>query len=140
MNKIRKRCVICIALITLILTGCSIGNDRLSEAFDKESLKQSAEKVIQSVNENDYDSFVENADSTFMSAITEEVFVAQVVGYIKQKGKFVSFGNEVVVGQKDDKTGVEYGVAVIVAEYEEEQAQFTVSFTQEMKLAGIWVK
>ena len=53
---------------------------------------------------------------------------------------FEAFDKEAVTGNTDQDTDQEYAVAVIKVQYEKRKAQFTISFDEDMKVGGFFIK
>ena len=127
-------------LLLVLSTGCMNKSTKLAEGFDAEELKKASEQVVDQVNKNDYDSFINDAGDEVAESISQEKFENEVVAYANSKGAFQSNGKQAVIGKKYEKTGEDCGVVVMAAEYENGTIQYTISFTKEMKLNGLWLK
>lgn len=127
-------------LLLVLSTGCMNKSTKLAEGFDAEELKKASEQVVDQVNKNDYDSFINDAGDEVAESISQEIFENEVVAYANSKGAFQSYGKQAVIGKKYEKTGEDCGVVVMAAEYENGTIQYTISFTKEMKLNGLWLK
>ena len=127
-------------LLLVLSTGCMNKSTKLAEGFDAEELKKASEQVVDQVNKNDYDSFINDAGDEVAESISQEKFENEVVAYANSKGAFQSYGKRAVIGKKYEKTGEDCGVVVMAAEYENGTIQYTISFTKEMKLNGLWLK
>jgi len=55
-------------------------------------------------------------------------------------GTFEEVSNISVAGSTDKTSGEEFAVAVVKAKYEIRSFTYTISFTKEMKLAGLYYK
>lgn len=127
-------------LLLVLSTGCMNKSTKLAEGFDAEELKKASEQVVDQVNKNDYDSFINDAGDEVAESISRAKFENEVVAYVNSKGAFQSYGKQAVIGKKYEKTGEDCGVVVMAAEYENGTIQYTISFTKEMKLNGLWLK
>lgn len=132
--------LIILTMMCLTLGGCSGGSTKLAEGFDEAVLKTEAEALVQAINDNNYEEFIKKADDTMKGAIPQESFESKVVEYAKSKGTFDSIDKEVVVGQKDEKSGTEFGVVVVVAKYSDGNIQYTISYDKDMNLVGFYLK
>lgn len=136
-----KRCIAILLMVTgmaFLLTGCGAG--KLSDAFDKDTVKETAEQAIESINAGDYDSVCAMLSDVLKDTLTVDDLKSGVDKTIGDAGAFVEFKNEVIFGQKDKSTGEDAAVAVIVAKYENKKATYTISFDTDMKMIGIYMK
>ena len=140
MKKRIRRILLCMFILAALLTGCA-GSQRLSDQFDEEEVQKAAEEVIVALNNGEVDALVEEKWSAIMkNALDEEGVKEQIVPVIEELGEFESFDQEAVTGGKDADTEQEFAVAVIKAKYEKRKAQFTISFDENMKVAGFFIK
>ncbi|WP_283606570.1 DUF3887 domain-containing protein [Faecalispora anaeroviscerum] len=127
--------VLCLAL----LTACNAGQKKLSTDFDQDKVKEAASKVITAVNEQDGDALRKISDDTMKSALTDDALAA-VYKTIGEGGAFQEIKDVNIAGATDKDTKVEYAVAVARAQYEKKAFIYTISFTKDMKLAGLYYK
>lgn len=135
--------LLCTVMIFLSACGVGIGGkgSKLSEKFDEASVIKEAKVVIDYVNAGDYQTLEESMWSTVMkqNAPASEIEKA-VKPILDDLGAFESYAKEAVTGQKDKDTEQEFAVAVILAKYEKRKAQFTISFDEDMKVIGFFIK
>lgn len=123
-----------------LLSGCA-GSQRLSDKFDEAEVKAAAEEVIETLNTGEVETLVEEKWSAMMkSALDAEGVKDQILPIIEELGEFEEFDKEAVTGGKDADTEQEYAVAVIKTKYEKRKAQFTISFDEDMKVVGFYIK
>lgn len=140
MRKRMLKMGVCMFVLVSLLFGCS-GSQRLSDQFDEEEVKKAAEEVIETLNSGDIDALVDERWSAVMkSALDEDGIKDQILPIIEELGEFEGFDQEAVTGGKDADTEQEFAVAVIKAKYEKRKAQFTISFDEDMKVAGFFIK
>lgn len=140
MKKRIIRTMVCMLMLVTLLTGCAQGHS-LSEKFDETLVKEEAENVIKALNNGEVDSLVEGKwNATMKSAIDAEGVKDQIIPIIEELGEFEDFDKEAVTGAKDPDTEQEFAVAVIKAKYEKRKAQFTISFDEDMKVGGFYIK
>lgn len=125
--------VICFTL----LLGCS--SPKLSEDFNEEEVKEAVEDVISYLNNKDSEAILEISTVAVKNAFTEEV-MEQVFEAIDEGGEFEEIEEISVGGQKDKDTEEEFAVAVAKAKYENKKFVYTITFTKQMKLAGLYYK
>ncbi len=129
-----------VVLTAALLYGCG-SSQKLSEKFDAEEVKKAAEEVIGLVNEGDFDTLAEEKWNTIMqTSLDADTMAAQVEPVVEELGEFQSFDKEAVVGETDKETEQEFAVAVIRVQYEKRKAQYTISFDEDMKVGGFYIK
>lgn len=136
----RKKCVLVLAMLVMAagLTAC--GAQKLGDAFDEAAVKETAETIIGYINEDDIEGFCNVQMSEKMQEVTTVESMTEVFDqYIKDRGAFVEYKNNVVVGSTDDN-GNECAVAVLVAKYENQTVNYTISFDADMNMIGFYLK
>lgn len=140
MKKKRNRMMLCMLLLAGMLFGCA-GSRRLSDEFDEAEVKEAAEKVIETLNGKEVETLVdEHWNAVMKNAVDAEMLKEQILPIVEELGEFEGFDKEAVTGSKDPDTEQEFAVAVIKAKYEKRKAQFTISFDEDMKVAGFFIK
>lgn len=129
-----------IFMLAGILAGCG-GNQKLSDKFDEGEVKEAAREVIEILNDGDVDTLVDEKWNTVMkSMVSKELLKDEVLPIIKELGAFEEFDREAVTGSRDRDTEQDFAVAVVKVKYEKRKAQFTISFDEDMKVGGFFVK
>ncbi|MCI9023611.1 MAG: DUF3887 domain-containing protein [Dorea sp.] len=127
-------------LLAGVLTACA-GSRKLSDKFDEAEVKAAAEEVIEILNEGDVDTLVDEKWNTVMkSMVGKDVLTGEILPIVGELGAFEAFDKEAVTGNTDQDTDQEYAVAVIKVQYEKRKAQFTISFDEDMKVGGFFIK
>ena len=72
--------------------------------------------------------------------ITEDQIRAGIEGTIEPLGDFEKISGTTLSGQKDKDTGTEYALAIVMAQFSDGRAQFTISFDTEMNCIGFYIK
>lgn len=140
MKKKRNRMMLCMLLLAGLLFGCA-GSRRLSDKFDEAEVKEAAEKVIETLNSKEVETLVdEHWNAVMKNAVDAEMLKEQILPIVEELGEFEGFDKEAVTGSQDPDTEQEFAVAVIKANYEKRKAQFTISFDEDMKVAGFFIK
>ena len=122
------------------MTACA-GSRKLSDKFDEAEVKAAAEEVIEILNEGDVDTLVDEKWNTVMkSMVGKDVLTGEILPIVGELGAFEAFDKEAVTGNTDQDTDQEYAVAVIKVQYEKRKAQFTISFDEDMKVGGFFIK
>lgn len=140
MNMNKKGFSILLVLLTLaaVLTGCA--SNKLSDDYDEDEVKAKAEEVVNLVNARDYEAVIELIPEELRAELTVEGLKTAWDERLTECGEFSKFSKEVILGQTMKDTGEELAVAVIVADYENDKAQFTLSFNKDMALVGCYMK
>ena len=125
--------VICFVL----LSGCS--SPKLSSDFDEDTVKKAAEDVISMINNKDSEGLREISTVQVKNAFTDEL-LGDVYEAIDEGGNFEQVQDMSIAGTKDKSSGEEFAVAVVKAKYEIKTFTYTISFTKQMKLAGLYYK
>ena len=129
-----------IFMLAGILAGCG-GNQKRSDKFDEGEVKEAAREVIEILNDGDVDTLVDEKWNTVMkSMVGKELLKDEVLPIIEELGAFEEFDREAVTGSRDRDTEQDFAVAVVKVKYEKRKAQFTISFDEDMKVAGFFVK
>lgn len=68
------------------------------------------------------------------------MLTGEILPIVEELGAFEAFDKEAVTGNTDQDTDQEYAVAVIKVQYEKRKAQFTISFDEDMKVGGFFIK
>ncbi len=144
MRKRRMRRIMGVFLLAGMLAGAGAGcagEQKLSDQFDEAEVKSQAEEVIRLLNDGEVNTLVDDEWNTMLkSALDKDAVRTQVLPIIEELGAFESFDKEAVTGGKDPDTEQEYAVAVVKAQYEKRKAQFTISFDEDMKVGGFYIK
>lgn len=120
-----------------LLVACK--STKLSEDFDEAEVKKATEQVITYINNKDSEALLEISTVAVKNAFTPEV-LDQVFEAIGEGGAFEEI-EDISVGQDKDKaTEEEFAVAIAKAKYEHKNFIYTISFTKQMKLAGLFYK
>ena len=124
METKRAMHMICIMILAVMLTGCA-GKQKLSDKFDEAEVKAAAEEVIEILNEGDIDTLVDQKWNSVMKSMAgKEMMTEQVLPIVEELGAFEEFDKE----------------AVVKVKYEKRKAQFTISFDEDMKVGGFYIK
>ena len=104
-------------------------------------MKEAAKNIIETLNSGEVEALVdEQWNAVMKGAVDSEMLEDQILPIVEELGEFEGFDKEAVTGSKDPDTEQEFAVAVIKAKYEKRKAQFTISFDEDMKVAGFFIK
>jgi len=129
--------VLAAVMCLVLLAGC--GSTKLSEDFNEVEVKSAAENVIVLINSQDSESLEKICTVQMREALTDDVW-EQIYEAIGEGGTFEQVSDMSVAGSVDKSSGEEYAVVVVKAKYELKTFTYTISFTKQMKLAGLYYK
>jgi hypothetical protein len=137
--KIRSCCATILSAVVCMafLAGCS--DMKLSKDFNEEEVRSAAENVIDLINNQDSEGLRAICNMQVRDALTDEV-LAQIYEAISEGGSFEQIKEMSVAGKKDPSSEEEFAVVVVRAKYEIKTFTYTISFTKQMKLAGLFYK
>ena len=125
--------VMCCAL----LAGCA--GQELSGDFNKEEVRKATEQVITLINDQDSEGIRELSTVRMRDALTDDV-LKQIYEAIGEGGRFETIEDMSMAGTTDSSSGEEFAVVVARAKYQIKTFTFTISFTKQMKLAGLYYR
>lgn len=109
-----------------------------SSTFVKEQVEARVEEVINLLDDGAYDTLAENATEQMAGVLNDEDMDAakQLVG--DDWGARVELG--MIYMQEVEQQGVHYVITQVAASYENVTVTYTITFDENMKLAGIYMK
>jgi len=119
------------------MNGCD--SRKLSGDFDEDEVKKAAENVIALINNQDSDGLKEICTVQMKGVLTDDT-MKKVFESISEGGNFVKVEGMSVAGITDKASEEEFAVVVAKAKYEIKTFTFTISFTKQMKLAGLYYR
>lgn len=129
--------MITIIALMLLTTGCA---SKLSEKFDEGEVQKKAEEIAELSCTGEISKAYGMLSEMMKAQITEEQIRAGIEGTIEPLGDFEKISGTNVSGQKDKDTGTEYALAIVMAQFSDGKAQFTISFDTEMNCIGFYIK
>ena len=138
----KKKIGLGFALLLTVITLAACGrSNKLSEKFDEAEVQAAAEKLVDYINADDVEGFCsvpmsEEMKETMTPEYTKSVFDQ----YIGNRGAFVEYKSNTVVGATRQGTGEECAAAVVVAKYENQKVTYTISYDVDMNLIGFYLK
>lgn len=126
-----------IMVIGTMLGGC--GSAKLADIYDSETVESTAKQAVDALNEEDYDSVTAMVRSDLQESLSAEVLSDALAKSCPDKGAFNEYKDAAVVGQKN-KAGDDIAVAVVIAAYENQKVQYTISFDENMEIVGFYMK
>ena len=74
------------------------------------------------------------------SMVSKEIMDGQILPIVEELGAFEEFDKEAVTGSRDKDTEQEFAVAVVMVKYEKRKAKYTITFDEDMKVGGFYIK
>jgi len=125
--------VLCFAL----MAGC-VGQ-QLSGDFNEAEVRKAAENVITLINDQDSEGLRDLCTVRLRDALTDDV-LKKMFEAIGEGGQFEKIEDMSVAGTTDSSSGEEFAVVVARAKYEIKTFTYTITFTKQMKLAGLYYR
>ncbi|MGL5802679.1 MAG: DUF3887 domain-containing protein [Cetobacterium sp.] len=121
-------------LVAPILFMVSCGQAQLSDKYNETKLKEISTEIITEINAGDFKAIQEKSSNELKEALSEEklkeVFepINEKVGSFKEVEKFIA----------NEKDGI--AITKTITKFEKGKAQFTLSYNEDYKLVGLYVK
>ena len=120
------------------LTGCQ---GKLSKNFDKQQVTDKAQEMVEEISKGNLQQVYEETFTPVMKNGIKVDDLQENGDYLLgDKGAFQGFARTQIKGIKDKDTDTEYATALVLAEYENGKALFTISFDKNMQCAGFYMK
>lgn len=130
MKKIKM--LFLVFLTGVVLGGCT--TSKLSDVYDEEVLKKDAQGIVNMLCDEEYDKVVDKMSENLKDKISAERLKESLQPIIDKLGNLKSISKEGVIGNEDLATVVE------VVEFDNGKAQFTITYNEDMKLEGLYMK
>ena len=129
------RRIIPLVLCLLVLSGCS--PQPLPEGMDEEEVLTAGRAVVELLVAGDYEAVYDQ-----LRPDVQETASAQAIGQLmedaaSEAGVYLGRKDEMVSGRTVD--GVEYGEALIMGEFREDDVLFRLSFDTDLVLVGLGI-
>lgn len=108
-----------------------------SKVFDENTLNEKTQVVIDCINTDNYDKLMNISDELMQKSITHEG-LNEAIDTLGDLGEFKSITRTYFVEVKDK--GNLMAVGEVVALYEKTSVTYTISFDEDMKLIGLYMK
>lgn len=126
---------VCAVLYKILPKSAEIEN---SEYFEKESVEDAVKETIRLLDDENYSALQENAIEQMKKLLTKETMDQAKVQVAEEWGERQSFGaiymTEMIQGKEH------FAVAEIAVSYEKITAVYRLTYDENMKLAGIYVR
>lgn len=140
----RRRRILDIVIVILILIPVfwwMIPKNTLlkdSNVFDVDTVQAKAEEVVSLLDESDYDALKEIADDKMAELLNAKEMNQAKSHFGEDWGEFQNFGSPYLI--ESTQRGQHTAVVQINASYENTSVTYTISFNEDMKLNGLWMK
>lgn len=132
-----KRWILPILLLLLLCTACD--GSSLADGFDEEEVYAKAEEVLSYLHAKDTASIHSISTVMLKEGLPEET-MEKVYAIIEEAGAYDAIEEKSIGGTTNKDSKEEFAVVVMQAKYELKNITYTLSFTKQMKLAGLFLK
>lgn len=126
--KSLMKCGLLLGLLCLIV-GCSSNQE---PSYDEAEVLKKTEAIVQQINEENYEGVLTDVVKELKSLSPEKL--KEACDGLGDKGAFVAYDEHEMVLQKG------FAVMGIIVKYEHMDIQYTISFDEDLKLAGFYLK
>jgi len=127
--------IVLLAVLSLaMLGGCAA---KLPEGFEEAEVQAAAENVIDLLNKRDSEGLTALMTEEMKAVMTEDI-QAQIFALLDSSGAFQEILDLKMAGST--QSDVTYVAVAAKAKYEKSEITYTISFDQDMKLAGLYLK
>ena len=124
-----------LAILSLgILSGCA---EKLPEGFEEAEVQAAAENVIDLLNQRDAEGLTALMTEEMKAVLTADI-QAQIFALLDESGAFQEIADLKMGGSTQN--GITYAAVAAKAKYANREITYTISFDQDMKLAGLYLK
>lgn len=136
-KKIKLSFLILLVLSFAILAGCT--STKMSDDFDEKEVEERAKEVLGYLRDEDGESIREISNVEMKKALTDET-MDEIFEQLREAGDFKEIQDISTGGHIEKSNKEEFAVALIKTKYENKEITFNMTFTKEMKLAGLFYK
>ena len=130
--------LVALALIAALSAAC-VAAPPLPSGFDEARVKAEAQKVVELINAQDSTGLRAMCTVQMQQALTDEV-LSQMYAFVGEAGAYEGIESISVAGATDRQSQEEFAVNTVRAKYQNRMITYTISFTKQMKLAGLYYK
>lgn len=131
--------LILIAIVVFMFIAAGCASQMLSDDFDEAEVKAAAENVISLINSKDSQSLKELCTVQMKAALTDDL-LEQLYEAIGEGGAFIEVEQMSVTAMTDEASEEVYAVVIARAKYDIKTFVYTISFTKQVKLAGLYYR
>ena len=135
-NLRRGALVLTLLLCLIILTACH----QLAPGFDEEAMYEKGCQVVELCNARDYEAVLAMFDQELLGDVTAAELAEQLDPVLDEYGKFEDFKTHAVAGSQDKNSGMELGILALRCAYENKKVIYTITFTENNELVGLFVQ
>lgn len=134
----KKACVfvVCIVMSIALLAGCG---SKLPKGFDKEEVTARATEIVGYFNALDFEAVEGTVRADLLDILSAEDLEAALKEHIVDMGTFKEISSTAVGGDVEPGTDEDYAIVVVIADYENGKARWTVSLDKNLELIGIYM-
>lgn len=122
---------IAVVVVVIMSMGMGLNKKKLAECFTEEEVIRQAQEDIILAESDDYEGWKARFSPELQEKLTEDSYI-QYLGILKEKGAFTEFGKTALTGQEKD--GINYAIAVVVAGHENGDIKYTIMYDEKMNL------
>ena len=127
-----------ILVLSFSLIGCAGAS--LPKGFDADEVGTAAEEIVGLATAGDFDSIVASLRDDLKSTITVDQLKEGWAPAYEKAGAFEKITKTSLSGTKDQTTGEEYAVALVLVKGADASLVYTLSFDKDMALVGLYLK
>ena len=135
-NLRRGALVLTLLLCLIMLTACH----QLAPGFDEEAMYEKGCQVVELCNARDYEAVLAMFDQELLGDVTAAELAEQLDPVLDEYGKFEDFKTHAVAGSQDKNSGMELGILALRCAYEHKKVIYTITFTENNELVGLFVQ
>jgi hypothetical protein len=128
--------VLTLLLCLIMLTACH----QLAPGFDEEAMYEKGCQVVELCNARDYEAVLAMFDQELLGDVTAAELAEQLDPVLDEYGKFEDFKTHAVAGSQDKNSGMELGILALRCAYENKKVIYTITFTENNELVGLFVQ
>lgn len=140
MKKTMRNCVLIVLCMMAAAMAAGCGSTKLADAFDEEQVKEKAQEIAASMDAGDYEGVIGMMEKDLQDKITPDQLQAVMEQNFGDRGEFEKYKSAAVIGQKVKETDADLAVVVLVAEFENQKATYTITFNTDMEMTGFYIK
>ena len=135
-NLRRGAIVLTLLLCLIVLSACH----QLAPGFDEEAMLEKSCQVVELCNARDYEAVIAMFDQELLGGVTAAELAEQLDPVLDEYGKFEGFKTHAVAGSQDKNSGMDLGILALRCVYENKKVIYTITFTENNELVGLFVQ
>lgn len=122
----------------LFVTACAAGTD-LPEGFDEETVRTASEEALDMLHNKDTEGLRERMTDEMRESLHDEA-MEQVYVFLDDAGAFDTVEDIEMGSATHKESNQELAICALKAKHEEKSITYTLSFTEDMKIAGLFLR